>query len=97
RLLGVAQERRVEYEVDAGRPVERIIGSVEDVIDADLRDEVPQAFLAEDHRVDVELRSEILARLSCERSAVGSAPAAAQRVRPPAVRRQIPASVCRAD
>jgi hypothetical protein len=42
--LSVVEERRVENEVDPNGPVERIVGSVDHVIDADFSDQVPQAF-----------------------------------------------------
>src|SRR4030095_1824789 len=76
---------------------ERIVGSVEDVIDADFGHEVAQSLLVKDHRVDVELVPEILAWLSLERLAVGAAGASTQRIRPPAVRRRVAAGVSRAD
>src|SRR6516164_3270024 len=92
-FLGVAQERRVEDEVDTNRPVERIVGSVHDLVDAGFGDEMAQSLFAEDHRIHEELAPEVLVRLLLERLAVGAAAAPTQCVGPAEVRRQIPASV----
>jgi hypothetical protein len=41
----------------------RVVGSIKDVFDTDLGYEVSQTFFAKDHRVDIKLAPEILARL----------------------------------
>jgi hypothetical protein len=40
-LVGVAEERRLEHEVDRRRPVEGHVRTVNDVLDAHLRHEMP--------------------------------------------------------
>src|SRR4029453_14090677 len=96
-LLSVAQERRIEDEIDTNGPVKRVVGSVKDVIHADLVHEVPEPRLVEDHRVDIEVLPEILTRLFLERLAVGAAGSSAERIGAATVRRQVTAGVGRAD
>ena len=95
-LLLVVQHLRVEDEVDAHRPVERKVCAVEHVIGADLGNQVPQAFLAKDHRVDIEIPPEVFARLQLGAVAL-SAAAAAPRVRSTKVGRQVSAGMSGAD
>src|SRR5688500_10717817 len=96
-LVGVAQERRVEDEIDTDGPVEGIVGSVHHLASADLGDEMSQPLLTKHHRVDQELASEIFTGLLLERLTVGAARTPAQGVRSAGVRGQVPASMCRAD
>ncbi len=54
-LVGIAQERGVEHEIDAYGPVERIVRPINHVTDADFSDQMSQTLLAENHCVYVEL------------------------------------------
>src|SRR5262245_1826376 len=98
-LVGIAQERRVEDEVDADRPVEWIVGPVHQLTDPRFRHEMPQPIVAEDHRVDEQFTAEVFARLFLERLAVGAERAAttAQRIGATEVGRQISTGMGRAD
>ena len=62
-----------EHQVHGDRPVERHVGAVDDLPDAHLGDEMPQPLVREHHRVDEDLRLQVLARLLLV-GAVGVAP-----------------------
>src|SRR5882724_4856498 len=70
-LIRIAEERRVEDEINAYGPVKRIVCPIDHVTDADFRDQMPQALLVKNHRIDIELVFEILAGFFLERLAVG--------------------------
>src|SRR5262249_38333311 len=76
-LFRIAQERRIENEVDAYRPIIGIVCSIDHVTDADFGDQMSKTFLPENHRVDVELVLEILTGFFLESLAVGAVAAAA--------------------
>ncbi len=73
-----------------------MVGAVDDLADARLRDEVPQAFRREHHRVDDDLVLEVLARLALVR-AVRVVADDARRIAAAQVRRQVAAAMRRAD
>src|SRR5882762_5225196 len=95
-LVGIVQERRVEDEIHADRPVERDVRAIHNLADAHFRDQMAQPLLAEDHGVDEQLPLEILARMFLVR-AVRVGPDLTSRFRPPEIRRQIPAGVTGAN
>src|SRR2546422_7526514 len=82
---------------DLDRPIKRIVRSIDHVRNTHFSDQMPQALLAKDHRVDIELVLEILAWFLLERLAVRTAAPAAQRVGTAAVGRQIAARMSGAD
>src|SRR6188768_3848412 len=94
-LVGVAEEAGVEHEVDAHRPIERIVSPVHHLTDPGLGHQMSKTVLVEDHRVDEELAPEVLARLLLQRLAVGAkrAAAAAERIGPSGVGRQVAAGM----
>src|SRR5207302_3683960 len=77
--LSIAEERRVEDEIDANGPVKGIVRPIDHVTDADFSDQMPQALLLKNHRVDIDLVLEILTRFFLELPAVGTAATPAQR------------------
>src|SRR5215510_1534802 len=68
-LVRIAKERSIEDEIDADRPIERIVRPIDHMSDTDFGDQMPQAFLVKDHRINIELLPEIFARFLLERLA----------------------------
>src|SRR5262245_54679040 len=54
-LFRISQRPAIDDEVDADRPVVRVVGAIENPVDAEQSDKLPQTWLIKDHRVDVEL------------------------------------------
>ena len=74
-----------------------LVVSINYLARAALRDEMPKALRVKNDRIDKELLLEILARALLQVPAILADAAAAQRIRPSTVRRQIAACVSRAD
>src|SRR5947207_5148437 len=62
-LFRVLQERCSKNEVHGHGPVVGNVRAVDDLADAEFRDEMPQAFFREDHRIDKDLLLEVFARM----------------------------------
>ena len=95
-LVGVAEERRVQDQIDVDRPVEGDVGPIHDLADAHFRDQMAQPLFGEDHRVDEELPLEIFARVFLV-GAIGVRPHVAGHIRPSEIGRQIAAGMRAAD
>ena len=95
-LFGVAEERRVQNQVHIGMPLERHIGSKDDLAGADFRHEMAQTLFGNNDRVDQNLALQVVARLLLVR-AIGIGPHLAGDFGPPEIGRQVAARVRRAD
>src|SRR5215813_1088786 len=96
-FFSIAQESGVEDEIDSDRPVKGIVCPIDHVTDTDLSNQMSQPLLVKNHRVDIKLVLEILARFFLKRLAVGATATPAQCVRSTAVGGEIPTGVSCAD